>query len=102
MCGTHLFIKTVKKSLSLKFIYQAVRNIKPLIELKNEPGLAKGSRRRKPKVVPLPSHRGTKLAISWLIEGAKQRSERTMALRLYRELADAYDKKGYAIKKKIE
>lgn len=64
VCGTHLFIKIVKKSLSLNFLCRAVHNVKPLIELKNEPGLAKSSRRRKPKVVPLPSHRGTKFAIN--------------------------------------
>lgn len=64
VCGTHLFIKIVKKSLSLNFMRRAVRNATPLIELKNEPGQAKSSRRRKPKVVPLPSHRGIKLAIN--------------------------------------
>jgi ribosomal protein S7 len=42
-----------------------------------------------------------KLAIRWLIQGAQQRPERTMSLRLYNELNDAYNKKGYALKKKI-
>ena len=42
------------------------------------------------------------MAIRWLIEGAKQRSERTMSLRIYNELKDAYNKKGFVFKKKYE
>ena len=81
------------------FIYKAIRNIKPLIELQNQ---QKGFRNKLIKPIPIKSNRSYKLAIQWIIEGAQKRSEQTMSLRLYLELLNAYQKKGYAIKKKEE
>ncbi len=96
-----MFTKIKIKKTS-KFLYQAIQNVKPLVELKNQQK-NKGSR-RKQKSTPasISSKRSIKLAIQWIIEGAKKRSERTMALRLYLELLNAYNKKGYAIKKKTD
>lgn len=96
------FIKFRKQISSITFLYQAVCNVRPLIGLKNKSSSTGAKRNAKPQVKPLSSRKSYQLAIRWLIEGAKQRSERTMSLRLYYELVDAYDKKGYAIKKKYE
>lgn len=96
-----MFIKMKGKKKS-KFPYQAVQNVKPLVELKNQQR-SKGSRRKqKSTPAPISPKRGIKLAIQWIIEGARKRPERTMALRLYLELLNAYNKKGYAMKKKTD
>lgn len=46
-----------------------------------------------------PSRR-TALAMRWLVEAARKRSEKTMALRLAGELLDAAEGKGAAVKKR--
>ena len=94
-----------EKKQSLRFFYWALRNARPLLELKNQQRQSKGSRRKqKPVPAPVSSKRGEKLAIQWIIEGAKKRPERTMALRLYLESLDAYNERGCsaAMKKKTE
>jgi small subunit ribosomal protein S7 len=96
-----MFIKIKGKKTS-KFSYQAIQNVKPLVELKNQPK-SKGSRRKqKSTPAPISQKRGIKSAIQRIIEGARKRPERTMALRLYLELLNAYNKKGYAMKKKTD
>ena len=93
----NFFIKYKKKISSLVFLYKAISNIRPLLGQKNKSGFNK-----KPQVKILSSRKSIQLALNWLIQGAKKRSERTMSLRLYNELVDAYNKKGFAIKKKYE
>merc|ERR1712048_195230 len=73
-----MYIKMKQDKPSLPFIFQAVHNVKPLIELKNQQS-SQSSKRSKPKPVPIPSKRGERLAIQWIIEGAKKRTERTLA-----------------------
>ena len=48
-----------------------------------------------------PSRR-TALALRWLVEAAKKRSEKSMVQRLASELADAAEGKGNAVKKRDE
>lgn len=57
------FIKMKNKTASRRFIYQAVHNAKPLIELRNLRKANKGSRRQKAKAAPIPTLRSEKLAI---------------------------------------
>ena len=96
-----MFIKIKGKKTS-KFSYQAIQNVKPLVELKNQQK-SKGSRRKqKSTPAPISQKRGIKLAVQRIIEGARKRPERTMALRLYIESLNAYIKKGYAMKKKTD
>ena len=95
-----VLIKIGGRISSRKFIYQAIHNVKPLIELRNLRKQNKGSRRQKTKVVPILTCRAEKLAIQWIIEGAKSREVKTMSLGLYLSLLDSYQKKGYAMKKK--
>jgi small subunit ribosomal protein S7 len=46
-----------------------------------------------------PARRNT-LAMRWLIDASRKRSEKSMALRLAGELLDASESKGSAVKKK--
>lgn len=100
MSQVFYFIKYRKNVSGLPFIYQAICNVRPLIGIKNKGSNSK--RNSKPQVKPLSLHKSYQLAIRWLIQGAKQRSERTMSLRLFYEIIDAHEKKGHAIKKKYE
>jgi small subunit ribosomal protein S7 len=44
--------------------------------------------------------RRTALAMRWLVDSARKRSEKTMGLRLAGEIYDAHEGKGTAIKKR--
>ena len=79
------------------FLKTALHHVKPLVEVKN---LKKGSRHKILKAIPIKSSRSYKLAIDWIIQGALKRTERSMSLRLYLEFLNAFQKKGFAIKKK--
>lgn len=96
----YFLIKTKEKESPLKFIVQSIQNVKPLIELEKKSKKNFSSKKSKP--IPIPTRRAIKLAIEWLIEGAKQRPERSLATSLYLELTNAYQRKGYAMKKKEE
>lgn len=96
----YFLIKTKEKESPLNFIVQSVQNVKPLIELEKKSKKNFSSKKASP--IPVPPRRAIKLAIEWLIEGAKQRPERSLATSLYLEMSNAYQKKGYAIKKKEE
>lgn len=46
--------------------------------------------------------RGTALSIRWIIQAARSRNDKSMALRLSRELIDASNNEGGAVRKKDE
>lgn len=77
---------------------KAVDNVKPSLEVR--------SRRVGGSVYQVPVDvrpvRRTALAIRWLVEFSRKRGEKDMASRLANELADAYNNRGNAIKKKEE
>ena len=50
--------------------------------------------------VEVPSRRARTLAVRWLVEFARQRREKTMAMRLANELLDAQSQQGNAYKRK--
>jgi small subunit ribosomal protein S7 len=50
--------------------------------------------------VEVRNDRQTALAMRWVVEAAKARSEKTMALRLAAELKDATENRGTAVKKR--
>jgi small subunit ribosomal protein S7 len=98
-----MFIKMREKTSCIRFLYQAVHNARPLVECSQSAGPAgAGFRRRNIKPVPITSQRANSLAIRRIIEGASKRPEKTMALRLSLSLTEAYQGKGYAIKKREE
>ncbi len=75
---------------------KAVENIKPILEVKSR--RVGGATYQVPTEVP--GHRRQALAIRWLINYAKARSEDTMRERLAGELMDAYNSRGAAYKKR--
>lgn len=104
-----------KKSLAVKIVYdafdivgektgekpldifkQAMENVKPTIECK--PKRVGGATYQVPMEVN--SRRSTTLGIRWLVDYARARKEHTMAERLAKEIMDAANNTGAAIKKR--
>lgn len=75
---------------------KALENCKPSLEVRSR---RVGGATYQVPVDVRPSRR-LALAMRWLVENARERGEKTMALRLSAELADAYNNRGNAIKKK--
>jgi small subunit ribosomal protein S7 len=75
---------------------QAMENVRPAVEVKSR---RVGGATYQVPVEVRPSRRNT-LAMRWLIDAARKRSEKSMALRLAGELMDAGDARGTAVKKK--
>lgn len=80
----------------LKIFVQAVENCKPIMEVKTR--RVGGANYQVP--VEVPERRQISLAIRWLRDAARARSEKGMAEKLANELLDAYNNRGGAIKKK--
>ncbi|NPA27714.1 MAG: 30S ribosomal protein S7 [Epsilonproteobacteria bacterium] len=75
---------------------KAIENVKPVMEVKSR--RVGGATYQVPvEVRPV---RQQSLAIRWIIDAARKRSERTMIERLSNELMDAAAEKGAAFKKK--
>jgi small subunit ribosomal protein S7 len=75
---------------------KAIENVKPLLEVKSR--RVGGATYQVPTEVR--TERRISLAIQWLINSAKQRPDKTMGERLAKEVLDAYNHTGGAIKKK--
>ena len=80
----------------LKIFEQAVENVKPMIEVKSR--RVGGSTYQVPTEIRPP--RRTALAIRWMIEFARKRSEKGFAQKLAGELMDASNKRGASVKKR--
>ncbi|MCF7983766.1 MAG: 30S ribosomal protein S7 [Thiohalocapsa sp.] len=80
----------------LETLSQAMENVRPVVEVKSR---RVGGATYQVPVEVRPSRRNT-LAMRWLIDAARKRSEKSMALRLAGELMDAVDARGSAVKKK--
>lgn len=80
----------------LKFLKQAVENVKPKLEVRSR--RVGGATYQVP--VEVRPERKVSLSIRWLIQYARERGEKTMEERLAAELADAYQKRGGAMKKR--
>ncbi len=89
-------IKEKTQSDPLKIFYQAMENVKPLVEVR--PRRVGGATYQVP--VEVRPERKISLAIRWLISYAKQRSEKTMEEKLSAELIDAANNRGASIKKR--
>ena len=75
---------------------KAVENVKPQLEVRSR---RVGGATYQVPVDVRPSRRIT-LAVTWLVDNARARGEKDMALRIAAELMDAYNNRGNAIKKK--
>ena len=80
----------------LDLLDQAMENVRPVVEVKSR--RVGGATYQVP--VEVRSSRRNTLAMRWMIDSARKRSEKSMALRLAGELMDAADARGTAVKKK--
>jgi small subunit ribosomal protein S7 len=82
----------------LEVFYQALENIRPVVEVKSR--RVGGATYQVP--VEVRPNRRNALAMRWLVDAARKRSEKSMRYRLAGELADASEGKGAAARKKDE
>ena len=75
---------------------QALSNVKPALEVKSR--RVGGATYQVP--VEVRPERSQALAIRWIIDSARKRSENTMTDRLSAELLDAFNNRGTAVKKR--
>lgn len=85
-----------KKALEL--FHRAFEQVAPFIEVRSR--RVGGSTYQIPREVSEKRRRA--LALRWLVSAAKARSDKTMGLRLGRELLDAIELKGGAVKKRTD
>jgi small subunit ribosomal protein S7 len=81
---------------ALDVLKQALENVKPVVEVKSR---RVGGATYQIPIEVRPIRRQT-LAMRWLIDAARKRSEKSMAHRLAHELMDAAENRGTAVKKK--
>ena len=82
----------------LDVFYEALDNIRPVVEVKRR---RVGGATYQVPVEVRPSRRNA-LAMRWLVDSARNRSEKSMTQRLAGELMDAAEKRGGAARKKDE
>ena len=80
----------------LEILEAALENVKPSVEVKSR---RVGGATYQVPIEVRPVRRVT-LAMRWLIDSSRKRSEKSMAKRLAGELLDASDSKGSAVKKR--
>jgi len=82
----------------LDIFYQALENIRPVIEVKSR--RVGGATYQVP--VEVKPNRRNALAMRWIVDAARNRNEKSMRQRLAGELTDAADGRGAAARKKDE
>ncbi len=111
----NMVMKSGKKSVAERIVYGAIAsigermtddplmtvetaldNVKPLVEVKSR--RVGGATYQVP--VEVRPNRRVALAMRWVIDAARNRSESTMPKKLAGEIMDAYEKRGTAVKKK--
>ncbi|GAB0148692.1 30S ribosomal protein S7 [Marichromatium gracile] len=80
----------------IELLEQAMENVRPAVEVKSR---RVGGATYQVPVEVRPTRRNS-LAMRWLIDAARKRSEKSMAQRLAGELMDAAESRGSAVKKK--
>jgi small subunit ribosomal protein S7 len=81
---------------ALELLEQALENVKPMVEVKSR--RVGGATYQVP--IEVRTVRRQTLAMRWVIDAARSRSEKSMAHRLAHELMDAAENRGIAVKKK--
>lgn len=81
---------------ALDLLSQALDNVKPVVEVKSR--RVGGATYQVP--VEVRATRRQTLAMRWVIEAARERSEKSMAHRLAHELMDAAENRGSAVRKR--
>nr|YP_010337914.1 ribosomal protein S7 [Timspurckia oligopyrenoides]UNJ17499.1 ribosomal protein S7 [Timspurckia oligopyrenoides] len=91
-------IKDRSSSDPIKVLEKAIRNITPLVEVKAR--RVGGSTYQVPMEVR--AYRGTNLALRWLTRFSRERSGKSMAIKLANEIMDAANETGSSIRKREE
>ncbi len=81
---------------AIALLSQALENVKPVVEVKSR--RVGGATYQVP--VEVRSTRRQTLAMRWVIEAARARSEKSMSFRLAHELLDAAENRGAAVRKR--
>jgi len=89
-------VTTKRGGEPLELLETALENVRPLVEVKSR--RVGGATYQVP--VEVRPNRRNSLAMRWLIDASRKRSEKSMAMRLAGELMDAAENKGAAVKKK--
>ncbi len=82
----------------LEMFEKALGNIRPMVEVKSR--RVGGATYQVP--IEVRGDRGMALAMRWLADSARKRSEKSMGMRLAGEIMDAIESKGTAVKKREE
>ena len=86
--------KTNKKPI--EYFHSALENVKPALEVRSR--RVGGATYQVPmEVRPI---RAQALAMKWIVNSARKRSEKTMQERIANEIIDAHNNKGNAVKKR--
>jgi small subunit ribosomal protein S7 len=96
MYGALDVIEAKTQQEPLKVFHEAIENVKPTLEVRSR--RVGGATYQVP--VEVRSTRRQSLAIRWMIDLARKRSENTMVERLAAELLDAANNRGAAVKKR--
>ena len=94
--GAFDIMASKSKQDALKVFSEAIDNVKPMVEVRSR--RVGGATYQVP--VEVRTERRQALAIRWIVDAAKKRSETTMTDRLAGELLDAFGNKGSAVKKR--
>ena len=89
-------IATKKGSDGMEVLDAALDNVRPSVEVKSR--RVGGATYQVP--VEVRASRQNALAMRWLVDAARKRGEKSMALKLAGELMDAAEKRGSAVKKR--
>ena len=84
------------KDEPMDILDKALENVRPMVEVKSR--RVGGATYQVP--VEVRASRRNTLAMRWLIDASRKRSEKSMAHRLAGELADASEQRGSAVKKR--
>lgn len=88
--------KDSKGASEIDVFDKALENVRPLVEVKSR--RVGGATYQVP--VEVKPDRGRALAMRWLIDAARNRREKSMGLRLGKEIAEAAESRGSAVKKR--
>ena len=89
-------IKNKTKEDPIKTFNNAISNVRPNLEVRSR--RVGGATYQVP--VEVKTSRSETLALRWLIEATRKRKDKTMSDKLFSELMDASQNKGFAIKKR--
>ena len=89
-------IKSKSKDEPINVFNEAINNIRPTVEVRSR--RVGGATYQVP--VEVRNERALALAIRWIVDSSRKRSEKSMTHRLAQELVDANENKGASIKKR--